>query len=206
MLEGKFGNCQVDEVLQTIMQGKGTGRFSLEGTSVFGGHVQATFYIEDARIVHVEIGAGTAYASLVDLVALREGSFSFASGETVEMKDQSIAVADIVVQVTAALDEWNSMRRQIGSLDRVYALRSDSVATDLIFTREQWQIMAGLDGKMSLREIARTTGKGSIVVLKAVYGFLELGIAVEVKAPIVSLDVERDQVRRRGFLGLWNRK
>jgi len=60
MLEGKFGNCQVDEVLQTIVQGKGTGRLNLEGTSIFGGRVQATFYIEDSRIVCVEVGAGTA--------------------------------------------------------------------------------------------------------------------------------------------------
>jgi hypothetical protein len=36
MLEGKFGNCQVDEVLLTIVQGKGTGRLNLEGTSIFG--------------------------------------------------------------------------------------------------------------------------------------------------------------------------
>jgi len=102
ILEGKFGNCQVDEVLQTIVQGKGTGRLNLEGTSVFGGRVQATFYIEDSRMVRVEVGAGTGYSSLVDLFSLQEGSFSFVGGETAKTKDQSVPVADIVLQVTAA--------------------------------------------------------------------------------------------------------
>ncbi|MFA4953724.1 MAG: DUF4388 domain-containing protein [Patescibacteria group bacterium] len=206
MLEGKFGNCQVDEVLQTIVQGKGTGRLNLEGTSIFGGRVQATFYIEDSRMVSVEVGPGTAYSSLVDLFSLREGSFSFASGETAKTKDQSVPVADIVLQVTAALDEWNSMRRRLGSLDAVYALRVDGATKDLILTREQWQVMAQLDGKASMREIARKTGKGSVAVSKALYGFIEAGLAAEVDVPGIPQDVEREQTQRRGFFGLWSRK
>jgi hypothetical protein len=131
MLEGKFGNCQVDEVLQTIVQGKGTGRLNLEGTSIFGGRVQATFYIEDSRIVYVDIGAGTAYSSLVDPLSLWEGNFSFAGGEAAKTRDQSVLVADIVLQVTAALDEWNSIRQRLGSLDVLYALRADGATKDL---------------------------------------------------------------------------
>ncbi|HWQ21793.1 MAG TPA: DUF4388 domain-containing protein [Clostridia bacterium] len=206
MLEGKFGNCQVDEVLQTIVQGKGTGRLKLEGTSIFGGRVQASFFIEDSRIVHVDVGPGTAYTSLVDLFSLREGAFSFAGGETTGARDQSVSVADIVLQVTAALDEWNSMRQRLGSLDAVYALRADGATKDLTLTREQWQIMASLDGKMSMREIARKTGKGSVVVSKALYGFMEMGLTSEVEAVPVSQDEERGQPQRRGFLGLWSRK
>jgi hypothetical protein len=206
MLEGKFGNCQVDEVLQTIAQGKGTGRLNLAGTSIFGGRVQATFYIEDSRIVHIEVGAGTAYSSLVDLFSLREGDFSFASGETAKTRDQSVPIADIVLQVTAALDEWNSMRQRLGSLDAVYALRADGATKDLTLTKEQWQVMASLDGKTSMREIARKTGKGSVVVSKALYGFMEAGLAAEVEVPALPQDTEREQSERRGFFGLWSRK
>jgi hypothetical protein len=206
MLEGKFGNCQVDEVLQTIAQGKGTGRLDLEGTSIFGGRVQATFYIEDSRLVSVEVGPGAAYSSLVDLFSLREGSFSFASGETAKSKNQSVPVVDIVLQVTAALDEWNSMRQRLGSLDAVYVLRADGARKDLTLTREQWQVMAQLDGKTSMREIARKTGKGSVAVSKALYGFIEVGLAVEVDVPSISQDVERGLSQRRGFFSLWNRK
>ena len=207
MLEGKFGNCQVDEVLQTIVQGKGTGSLELKGTSIFGGRVQATFYIEDSRIVHVEVGTGTAYSSLVDLFSLREGSFSFASGETAKNRDQSVPVVDIILQVTAALDEWNSMRKRLGSLDAVYALRADGATKDLTLTREQWQVMASLDGKASLREIARKTGKGSVAVSKALYGFIEAELAAEVvDVTAISQDAEREQLQRRGFFGLWSRK
>jgi hypothetical protein len=206
MLEGKFGNRQVDEVLQTIVQGKGTGCLNLEGTSIFGGRVKATFYIEDSRMVHVDIGAGTAYSSLVDLFSLREGSFSFAGGETAKIRDQFIPVADIILQVTAALDEWNSMRQRLGSLDTVYALRAEGAAGDLTLTREQWQVMVSLDGKTSMREIARKTGKGSVKVSKALYGFMEAGLAVEVEAPSAVQDAEPAQPQHRSFLGLWSRK
>ena len=66
--------------------------------------------------------------------------------------------------------------------------------------------MASLDGKTSMREIARKTGKGSVVVSKVLYGFMEAGLATEVEVPVVSQDTERDQVQRRGFFGLWSRK
>ena len=206
MLEGKFGNCQVDEVLQTIVQGKGTGRLELKGTSIFGGRVQATFYVEDSQIVHAEVGAGTAYSSLVDLFSLREGNFFFVSGETPKIRDLSVPVADIVLQVTAALDEWNSMRQRLGSLDVVYALRADGATEDLTLTREQWQVMAQLDGKTSIREIARKTDKGSVVVSKVLYGFMEAGLAAEVEVPAISKDAEQEQTQRHGFFGLWSRK
>jgi hypothetical protein len=206
MLEGKFGNCQVDEVLQTIVQGKGTGRLNLAGTSIFGGRVQATFFIEDSCIVHVDVGPGTAYSSLVDLFSLRDGDFSFTSGETAKTRDQSVPIADIVLQVTAALDEWNSMRQCLGSLDAVYRLRADGATKNLTLTREQWQVMASLDGKTSMREIARKTGKGSVVVSKALYGFIESGLATEVEAQAAPQDTEQDHVQRRGFFGLWSRK
>jgi hypothetical protein len=117
-----------------------------------------------------------------------------------------VPVADIVLQVTAALDEWNSMRRRLGSLDAVYSLRANGATKDLILTREQWQVLAQLDGKASMREIARKTGRGSVAVLKALYGFIEAGLAAEVDVPAVSQDAEREQPQHRGFFGLWSRR
>jgi len=57
-----------------------------------------------------------------------------------------------------------------------------------------------------MREIARKTGKGSVAVSKALYGFIEAGLAAEVEVPAVPQDAEREQSQRRGFFGLWSRK
>ncbi|MHB8071127.1 MAG: DUF4388 domain-containing protein [Candidatus Cryosericum sp.] len=206
MLEGKFSNCQVDEVLQTIVQGNGTGRLSIEGTSVFGGRVHTTLYVEDARIVHVETSPTTTYHILVDLFSLREGSFSFASGETPAVRDQSVLVSDVVLQVTAALDEWNSMRHQIGSADAVFALRSDDVTSSLSLTDEQWNVMARLDGKASIRDIANATDRGIVCVAKVVLGFTEKGIAIEAQVPDVPEDTDPGQPHKRGLFSFLARK
>ncbi len=206
MLEGKFGNCQVDEVLQTIVQGKGTGRLSIEGTSVFGGHVEAIVFIEDSRIVHMEAGAGVAYHSLVDLLSLREGSFAFAGGERSTVQDQSVAVSDVVLQVTTALDEWNSLRQEIGSVDDVFGLKLDGATTDLILTGEQWQVMARLDGRTSIRGIANAAGKGTIDVVKAVHGFVRMGLATEIQVPVIPQNEEPNRPQRRNLFGPRARK
>jgi hypothetical protein len=206
MLEGKFGNCQVDEVLQTIVQGKGAGRLSIKGTSVFGGRVRATFFIEDSHIVHVEAVPGTNYHPLVDLFSLREGSFVFVGGERLAIRDQSTPVSDVVLQVTAALDEWNSMRQQIGSVDGVFALRPDGATKDLTLRGDQWQVMARLDGKASIRDITNATNRGTVDVVKVVHGFVDTGLAAEAKIPAVAQDQESSQLQRRGFFGLWSRK
>lgn len=206
MLEGKFSNCQVDEVLQTVAQGTGTGRLSIEGTSVFGGRVQATFFLEDAHIVHADAMPGTPYHVLVDLFSLREGSFAFAGGETSTIRDQSVPVADVVLQVTAALDEWNAIRQQIDSVDAVFALKPDGSTSMLSLTGEQWQIMARLDGKASIREVANTTQKAIIAVAKVVNEFVQAGLAAEVQVPVAEESSEPVQPQRRSLFGLWTRK
>ncbi|HNW84835.1 MAG: DUF4388 domain-containing protein [Candidatus Cryosericum sp.] len=206
MLEGKFSNSQVDEVLQTVIQGKATGRLNLEGSSIFGGRVQASVFIEDAHLVHVETAPGTTMSSLIDLFSLREGTFSFAGGETTAAKELSVPVADIILQVTAALDEWNSMHERLGSLDAVYALRAEGASGELQLTRQQWQVMAGLDGTTSLRELARRTGQGSVEVSKTVVGFMQSGLVREVETQPAPAEEEAERPARRGFLSLWGRK
>jgi hypothetical protein len=206
MLEGKFSNCQVDEVLQTVAQGTGTGRLSIEGTSVFGGRVQATFFLEGARIVHADAMPGTPFHVLVDLFSLREGNFAFAAGETSTIRDQSVTVADVVLQVTAALDEWNAIRQQIDSIDAVFALKPDGSTNMLSLTSEQWQIMARLDGKASIREVGNATGKAVITVAKMVNEFVQAGLAVEVQRAVAEESSERVQPQRRSLFGLWTRK
>ena len=206
MLEGKFGNSQVDEVLQTIVRGTGTGRLNLDGTSIFGGHVRAVFFLEDARVVHIEASADTRLTSMIDLFCLKEGTFSFVSGEKPQIKDQSVSVADVMLQVTAALDEWNEMRQRLGSLDAVYALCANGATSDLTLTREQWRVMAGLDGTTSLREIARKVGISSVSVAKAVYGFAEAGLAAEVEVKPAVDNTHEEVSPRRSFLGLWSRR
>ena len=206
MLEGKFSNSQVDEVLQTVIQGKATGRLNLEGSSIFGGRVQAAVFIEDAHLVHVETAPGTTMSSLIDLFSLREGTFSFAGGETTAVKELSVPVADIILQVTAALDEWNSMHDRLGSLDAVYALRAEGASGELELTRRQWQVMAGLDGRTSLRELARRTGQGSVEVSKTIVGFMQSGLVREVETASAPVEEETERPAHRGFLSLWGRK
>ena len=206
VLEGKFSNSQVDEVLQTVIQGKATGRLNLEGSSIFGGRVQAAIFIEDAHLVHVETAPGTTMSSLIDLFSLKEGTFSFAGGETTAVKELSVPVADIILQVTAALDEWNSMHERLGSLDAVYALRAEGASGELELTRRQWQVMAGLDGATSLRELARRTGQGSVEVSKTVVGFMQSGLIREVETQPAPAEEEAERPARRGFLSLWGRK
>lgn len=206
VLEGKFSNSQVDEVLQTVIQGKATGRLNLEGSSIFGGRVQAAIFIEDAHLVHVETAPGTTMSSLIDLFSLKEGTFSFAGGETTAVKELSVPVADIILQVTAALDEWNSMHERLGSLDAVYALRAEGASGELELTRRQWQVMAGLDGATSLRELARRTGQGSVEVSKTVVGFMQSGLIRAVETQPAPAEEEAERPARRGFLSLWGRK
>jgi len=201
MLEGKFSNCQVDEVLQTVAQGTGTGRLRIEATSVFGGRVQTTLFLEDAHIVHAEAAAGTPYHILVDLLSVREGSFAFTGGETSAIRDQSVPVADIILQVTAALDEWNAIRQQIDSIDAVFALKPDGLTNMLSVTSEQWQIMAMLDGRTSMREVADTTGKAIIVVAKTISEFVQAGLVAEVHIPVVEESGGQVQPQRRSLFG-----
>jgi len=66
--------------------------------------------------------------------------------------------------------------------------------------------MARLDGKTSLRELARVIGASSVAVAKTVYGFVEAGLAAEVETVRPAADAEQEGSPRRGFLGLWNRR
>ncbi len=206
MLEGKFSNCQVDEVLGAVVQGTGTGRLTLEGTSVFGGHVQETFYIEKGRIVHFDAGSEAGHIPIVDLFCLREGSFAFTGGETSQIKDQSLPVTELILQVTAALDEWNSVQQQISSMNAVFQLHAEGATSDLVLTVSQWDILAHLDGKASLQEIARSLGVSEVAVARVVADFLHAGLVGEVQAPVAAEERAGERTERRGFFDLRRRR
>lgn len=207
MLEGKFSNCQVDEILHTVAQGTGTGRLDIEGTSIFGERIRSTFFIESGHVIHVDAVAGAGYRSLIDLLSLREGRFAFATGEIAPTRDRSVPVTDLVLQLTAALDEWNSIRQRAESVDTPFELCPGGAADDLTLNGDEWSIMARLDGTTSVRGVAESTGLGLIRVMKIVQGFVETGLARPM--PMQHGTVVPDEPpaqQRRGFLGLWNRK
>jgi len=207
MLEGKFSNCQVDEILHTVAQGTGTGRLDIEGTSIFGERIRSTLFIESGHIVHVDAVAGIGYRSLVDLFSLREGHFAFATGEIAPAHDRSVSVADLILQLTAALDEWNSIRQRVDSVDTPFELCPAGAAGDLTLTSDEWSIMARLDGVASVRSVAESTGLGLIAVAKTVQRFVETGLArpMPLQRETVVPD-ESPAQQKRGFLGLWNRR
>ena len=207
MLEGKFSNCQVDEILHTVAQGTGTGRLDIEGTSIFGERIRSTFFIESGHVIHVDAVAGAGYRSLIDLLSLREGRFTFATGEIAPARDRSVPVTDLVLQLTAALDEWNSIRQRAESVDTPFELCPGGAADDLTLNGDEWSIMARLDGTTSVRGVAESTGLGLIRVMKIVQGFVETGLArpMPLQRETVVPD-ESPAQQKRGFLGLWNRR
>ncbi len=206
MLEGKFSNAQVDEVLGTVVQGAGTGRLSLQGTSLFGGAVRGTFYIESGRLVHIGDISETAHTPIVDLFCLREGSFTFASGETSQIKDQTLPISELVLQVTAAQDEWNAVRQQVGSMDAVFALKADGAAADVTLAVAQWEVLIRLDGKASLRQIAQGLGISSVAVARVAADLLQRGLIDEHQGSAVAVPELAERPERRGFFDLRRRR
>lgn len=115
------------------------------------------------------------HETLFDLLSLHEGCFIFEHGSALAPQLTTLEVDSLVTKVMQQVQEWKQLHPHIQSPDQCLAI------TDLMQLRQELsaatieRLERLIDGKTSLRRLARCLNRDILTVGRAVYPFIKNG-------------------------------
>ena len=128
-----------------------------------------------------------------ELLSWSEGYFSFEEGtpdvSTAEAGDGLTAEA-LLMEAARRIDEWARIADRVPNADVVPALSDadNDHASTLDLRPHEWQVLAAVDGRTSVRSIAGSVGLNEFDAARIVYGLLSTGVVTLVSAPPAVLE------------------
>jgi hypothetical protein len=173
-------------VARSVSGGSGVARALLES-----GSADASFVQKAAREQLAD--------ALSELLTWSTGEFSFdADAQFNDDVGVSVTVADALSVARDRHDHWSALRGVIAGPDVVLAI-SPGVVADPLVSREDWAVIALVDGIRTVQDLAELTGSGLYGVTTVLAGLLQRGL-LTVKDP-TSPDHVSTLERRLAMLG-----
>ena len=189
MLQGTLETLALPEVLTLLAQSRKTGALWLDAA-----HSSSVVYIADGRCCAAESSdAGEPVADAPALLARvvdicfaveRAGDGAFRFGpekppwECAETVDLEVAIDEL----GRLLGEWREIQAVIPSLECRVRLSEDLGVSELTVDPERWQLIVALDGRRTVRDLAKKTGRPVLDVCHAILALVDAG-AVNVGPP-----------------------
>lgn len=174
-LAGNIKDFSIIEISQFVWISKRTGclRLFLEtGSSRFEGFL----YFVDGNITSAKAGYKKGKEAFFDICDADNGSFRFISSETTPETNIVTNMNQLLLEVSGRTKLFETLKREIPSTAIVYSLTPDFTSFDLQFEPEQWSIIAHIDGKKSLSEIAKDLGLPEFDAMRVFYSLLQVGV------------------------------
>jgi twitching motility two-component system response regulator PilG len=122
------------------------------------------------------------HETLFDLLSLHQGSFIFELGHALSPQLTTLEIGSLVAKIMKQVQEWKQFHPHIQSPDQCPAIADldqlrQTLSQSARSTLERW-----VDGKTTLRQMARYLNRDISAVARAVYPYVQQGI-VHLSAP-----------------------
>lgn len=198
-LEGTFETLALTEVLEVLAHSKKCGVLMVEA-----GVADGRIWVDAGRVVAVESGEQTGPADTPSALLNRavdvgfalarqaSGSFRFVAGEAPPFEtDGHVSVGEMLEGVQRLLSEWREIQEVVPSLEARPRWRDELGADEITIDAETWQLLVGIDGRRTVRDVVHRSGRTVLEVCHTLKDLVERG-AVEMVA-----EAEVDAIRRR---------
>jgi hypothetical protein len=109
-----------------------------------------------------------------------EGSFEFQEGDlpSREVIVLRMSTADLIMEGVRRIQSWRRIQRGVGGLAQQYRLAADtgSLFDDISLRKDEMDLVAALDGIMSLEEICAAARQADFQVCRTVWGLWAAGL------------------------------
>ena len=177
-LSGTLDDFSLDAVLSLLASSAQTGALH------FTGPRPGSLWFADGAVYRASPDAedGDVHDRIVDTLfelMVTGESFEFCRGETAEAGDESYAVADVVAEATARVEQWRAIATTIPSTGAVLRLAPHLPGrrTKCTLTAQEWEVAAQLDGRRSVADVMRALGRNSFDVMATMHHFVDTGLA-----------------------------
>ena len=175
--QGSLRELQLGDVVQLVSASGKTGKFVLTHDDEEG-----EIFLKQGRIVHAQVGDVTGEEAVYILASWSAGEFTFhpqAESDRVTVQKSNTR---LMMEAAHQHDEWRVLRRKIPGLAAVPTLASPEAGRPVTLSPVEWRQIVAIDGKKSVRDLARESDTSSFAVAKTLYGLVTAGL-VEMRPP-----------------------
>jgi len=171
--QGSLHELQLLDVIQLVSDSGKTGKFTLVRDEE-----QGTVFLKQGRIVHAEVGDIAGDEAVHVLASWSSGEFQFLPGEESPVVSISKSNARLLMEAAHQHDEWRVLSRKVPGIDFVPTLASAEAGRPVTLSPIEWSLIVRIDGKKSVRELARESGSSSFDAAKLLYGLVTADLVV----------------------------
>lgn len=122
------------------------------------------------------------HETLFDLLSLHQGSFIFELGYALSPQLTTLEIGSLVAKIMKQVQEWKQFHPHIQSPDQCPAIADAEQLRQTLSLSARTTLERWVDGKTSLRQMARYLNRDISAVARAIYPYIQQGI-VHLSAP-----------------------
>ncbi|HEX9303368.1 MAG TPA: DUF4388 domain-containing protein [Thermoanaerobaculia bacterium] len=171
--QGSLRELQLPDVIQLVSASGKTGKFTL-----VRGEERGTLFLKQGRIIHAEVGDLSGEEAVHVLASWSSGEFQFLPGAESLVVSIHKSNARLLMEAAHQHDEWRVLSRKVPGLDFAPTLASAEAGRPVTLSPIEWSLIVRIDGKKTVRELARESGSSSFEVAKLLYGLVTADLVV----------------------------
>ncbi|MEO0225525.1 MAG: DUF4388 domain-containing protein [candidate division WOR-3 bacterium] len=200
-LEVNLKHFDLGQLLLFLNHTGKTGRLKIDGSSRNG-----AVYLSEGKVVHCECGEMVGVEALYDLAMEEAGRAVFETGVSTTQKTFEEDMGNLAQEFERRRTEFKELITKLPPLDSVM-VKSSSVSTEggVSLRRVDWQVLALIDGKNTLKEVIEASKVGAFDAYKSLVWLKEQGLIVDpkeferlVEKEINRIDIFLDEFARKG--------
>ncbi|MDQ2810274.1 MAG: DUF4388 domain-containing protein, partial [Chloroflexota bacterium] len=176
-LEGTLKDFPLPDIIQLLSLSRKTGAVEIVGTDGFG---TGRLYFHQGKVVSAALDDLLAPDAAFAFFTFPGGSFRFNENEMPADQAAPITISNefLIIEGIRRADEWEKLRERVPSLDLILGLVADPVAgnRDINLKPDEWRVLTMINGRDSVRTIARRTTFGDFKTARIVYHLLLSGL------------------------------
>jgi Domain of unknown function (DUF4388) len=170
-LEGTLTKFPLRELVEMIVYSSVAGVLELR----VGDEVGRLFF-DDGRPYHAAVGDTTGFDAVCRMFEERDAMFRFIAGSVAGEETLWLDPWDMIERAQRQADLWLSVRPRIPNLAWVPALRSAAGADHIHINETTWPVLAAVDGRRSVADIAEDLALAPLDVCVALISLLDQGL------------------------------
>jgi len=176
-LEGTLKDFPLPDIIQLLSLSRKTGAVEIMGSDGFG---SGRLYFHQGKVVSAALEDMAPLDAAYSFFTFPGGNFRFYENELPASDAQPITISNefLIMEGIRRADEWQKLRDRVPSLDMVLGLVADPVAgnRDINLKPDEWRVLTMINGRDSVRQIARRTSFGDFKTARIIYHLLSAGL------------------------------
>jgi hypothetical protein len=185
-LQGSLEEFPLDAVVAMLSRSGQVGALEVDAPGLADGPEAIWFSGGDVHVAQREDAVETLFQLLVT-----GGRFEFHTSEEIPAELAEVVPAEALLsEVSDRLAEWRVIAELIPSTAVVLRMAASlpAEADEVVLGREDWEVLAHLDGVRSVAEVTRSIGVGAFEVCRVLHRLRKAGAVEPVPVEPVSAD------------------